>query len=123
VKLFLFIQKIYTQKELDIMDSSSSMIDCMNSSGFDFPDMDMFDDIDEFPIHETLQRGDLDMFSFEGEQTQGQQVVEEAKFFWSANRGSCSSSSCSSSSSTNDANEQSQQHMQNLFQSTIQSTH
>ena len=79
--------------------SSSNGFDTGFQHSFDFPDMEMFDNDDEFPIHETLQREDLEMFSFENETTQGrQQVVEEAKFFWRANRGSSSSSSSSGES-------------------------
>ena len=83
----------------------------------------MFDADDEFPIHETLQREDLNSFSFEGgaEQQGRQQIVEEAKFFWAANNHGGSSSSSSSSSSFRDGNVQSQQPMQHFFQSTIQS--
>tara|TARA_B110000090_G_scaffold193139_1_gene227169 strand:- start:252 stop:551 length:300 start_codon:yes stop_codon:yes gene_type:complete len=97
------------------MNSSDGTFCTNSSSGFDFPDLDMFDADDEFPIHET--------FSFEGgaEQQGRQQIVEEAKFFWAANNHGGSSSSSSSSSSFRDGNVQSQQPMQHFFQSTIQS--
>ena len=41
-----------------------------SSSSDDFDQVGgMFDDEEQFPIHETLQRADLDMFAFETQQT------------------------------------------------------
>ena len=103
--------------------SSSSDDDVhMSGQGFDFPDMPLFDDEDQFPIHEILQREDLEMFSFDGEKsTQGcqQVVVEEAKFFWSANRGQSSDNDSESGGKTSTSGEQ--QQMGNFFNQTITS--
>jgi len=104
--------------------SSSNDFDMAMNQGYEFEQVgDMFDDEEQFPIHETLQQADLDMFSYENQQTtQGcQQIVEEAKFFWSANRGSTTSSSDGDNTS-NVQNMQNAQPMEGFFNQTITST-
>lgn len=96
-----------------------------SSSSEDFDQVGgMFDDEEQFPIHETLKRADLDMFAFENQQTTQSchhQIVEEAKFFWSANRGSTTSSSDGDNSS-NVQNMPNAQPMEGFFNQTITST-